>query len=132
MDDIVRAFPDWMGPDLPAYAGRAAQLPFDEHALNALVAPRVLFDSEAQSDIWANPLGAYQSNIAAREVYRFLGVEENLLWYWREGYHAPVSYTHLDVYKRQGTMRVRQIFFFWGGKRTCESGYGYMGGAFRR
>lgn len=88
LDDIVRAFPDWMGPDLPAYAGRAAQLPFDEHELKALVAPRVLFDSEAKSDIWANPLGAYQSNIAAREVYRFLGAEENLLWYWREGYHA--------------------------------------------
>ena len=88
LDDIVRAFPDWMGPDLPAYAGRAAQLPFDEHELKALVAPRVLFDSEAKSDIWANPLGAYQRNIAAREVYRFLGVEENLLWYWREGYHA--------------------------------------------
>ncbi len=87
LDDIVRRFPNWFSPKMPEYIGRVKELPFDEHELKALVAPRILFNSEAKSDIWAGPLCAYQSNIAAREVYRFLGAEENLLWYWRDGYH---------------------------------------------
>jgi len=87
LEDILRNFPDWFSPRMKEYVGRAEDLPYDEHELKALVAPRILFDSEAKSDIWAGPLCAYQSNIGAREVYKFLGVEENLLWYWREGYH---------------------------------------------
>jgi hypothetical protein len=87
LDDIVQRFPSWFSERMQQYIGRVTELPFDEHELKALVAPRVLFNSEAKSDIWAGPLCAYQSNIAAREVYRFLGAEENLLWYWRDGYH---------------------------------------------
>ena len=87
LEDILKAFPDWFTPEMQNYVGRVPELPFDEHDLKALVAPRIMFDSEAKSDIWAGPLCAYQSNIAAREVYKFLGAEENLLWYWRDGYH---------------------------------------------
>ncbi len=87
LEDIMRNFPDWFSPKMKEYVGRAEELPYDEHELKALVAPRILFDSEAKSDIWAGPLCAYQSNIGAREVYKFLGAEENLLWYWRDGYH---------------------------------------------
>lgn len=87
LEDILKAFPDWFTPEMQNYVGRVPELPFDEHDLKALVAPRVMFDSEAKSDIWAGPLCAYQSNIAAREVYKFLGAQENLLWYWRDGYH---------------------------------------------
>ena len=87
LEDILKAFPDWFTPEMQNYVGRVPELPFDEHDLKALVAPRIMFDSEAKSDIWAGPLCAYQSNIAAREVYKFLGAQENLLWYWRDGYH---------------------------------------------
>lgn len=87
LEDILKNFPDWFTPEMQNYVGKVTELPFDEHELKALVAPRILFDSEAKSDIWAGPLGAYQSNIGAREVYKFLGAEENLLWYWRDGYH---------------------------------------------
>lgn len=87
LEDILKNFPDWFTPEMQNYIGKVSELPFDEHDLKALVAPRILFNSEAKSDIWAGPLGAYQSNIAAKEVFKFLGVEENLLWYWRDGYH---------------------------------------------
>lgn len=85
--DIYKNFPFWFTPELGAYAGHEELLPFDSHELKAMVAPRILFVSEASSDIWASPLGSYQSTIAAKEVYRFLGKEENILWYWRTGYH---------------------------------------------
>ena len=52
-----------------------------------MVAPRVLFVSEAASDIMANPVGTWQTSLAAGEVYKFLGCEENLIWYFRRGDH---------------------------------------------
>ena len=86
-DDIVKTFPDWFAPDAADYIGRVPELSYDIHELKALVAPRIFFNSEAKSDLWAGPLQAYQSNVAAREVYKFLGCPENILWYWRDGYH---------------------------------------------
>lgn len=87
LEDIVNAFPFWFGPELPQYAGREQELPFDSHFLKALVAPRVLLVSEAASDGWANPVGSYMTTIAAAEVYRMLGVPENLYWIFRRGMH---------------------------------------------
>ena len=85
--NIFDRFPSWMGKDLKKYVDREANLPFDSHFLKALVAPRVLLVGEAASDIWANPVGSWQTSMAAKEVYKFLGCEENLLWYFRKGYH---------------------------------------------
>lgn len=87
LENICRVFPAWMGPEMDRYVDREEELPFDTHYLLSLVAPRVLFSSEAASDIWSNPVGIWQSNQAAREVYKFLGCEENHIWYYRKGYH---------------------------------------------
>ena len=84
---LVEVFPSWMGTEMKNYAEREEELPFDSHYLKALVAPRILFVSEAASDIWANPVGSWQTTMGASEVYKLLGAEENLLWYFRSGYH---------------------------------------------
>lgn len=86
--DLVRNYGFWMGPDLPKYLENVAELPFDSHFAKAMIAPRVLFVSEAAHDIWANPIGTWQTTMAAKEVYKFLGVEDNIYWYFRDGYHA--------------------------------------------
>ena len=90
--DLLRNFGFWMGPELPAYAEREEELPFDAHFLKAMVAPRMLFVSEAAGDIWANPVGSYLTTEAAGEVFRFLGAEDHLRWYFRPGVH----YHHVD------------------------------------
>lgn len=88
LSDLWNRFAFWMGPDMGKYIEDPDKLPFDAHFLKALVAPRVLFVSEAASDIWANPPGSWMTTKAAEEVYRFLSVPEKLLWYYRRGYHA--------------------------------------------
>ncbi len=85
--DLVRSFPYWMGEEFNEMANIPEKLPFDSHFLKAMVAPRVLFVSEAGSDIWANPVGSWQTTKASQEVYKFLGCEENLYWYFRNGTH---------------------------------------------
>lgn len=87
LDNIFRLFPAWMGKDLKEYIGREGEMPFDSHEFKAMVAPRILFVSEGAHDIWANPVGTWQTSEAAREVYKFLGCEENMYWYFREGGH---------------------------------------------
>lgn len=85
--NLLSNFDYWMGPDLPEYAEREADLPFDAHMLKAMVAPRVLYISEAAGDLWANPVGSWQTTMAAKEVFRFLEAEENLFWSFRPGIH---------------------------------------------
>lgn len=87
LKDIINAFPDWFNPELKAYEDDEASLPFDAHSMKALIAPRVFFDCQAKSDIWAGPVNTYQTSIAAREVWKLYGKPENILWYWRSGTH---------------------------------------------
>lgn len=88
LSNIFYNFPQWMGSGMKEYIGKEGTLPFDSHYLKAMIAPRVLFVAEAASDIWSNPVGSWQTSVAAGEVYKMLGCEENLFWYFRRGYHA--------------------------------------------
>jgi len=85
--DTKRAIPYWFGPRLWDFVGREHGLPFDQHSLKALVAPRALLSTEGLGDLWSNPSGTWQSHLAAREVYRFLGAEDRIGIWFREGGH---------------------------------------------
>lgn len=87
LSDILTAFPYWFGPRLQDYIGKETTLPFDQHFLHALIAPRVLLTTEALGDLWANPSGSWQVHLAAREVYRFLAAEDRLGIWYRPGVH---------------------------------------------
>ena len=84
----MRNFPYWFGPRLAEHIGREAELPFDQHFLKAAVAPRLLLTTEALGDLWANPTGTWQTHAAARDVYRFMEVEDRIGIWYREGGHA--------------------------------------------
>lgn len=92
LSDLWKNFGFWVGPEMERYAENEESLPFDSHFLKALVAPRILFVSEAAGDIWANPVGSWQTSLAAKEVYKLLGAEENLTWYFREGTHFHTAH----------------------------------------
>jgi dienelactone hydrolase len=95
--DITAAFPHWFGPDLAAFAGREHALPFDQHFLKALVAPRALLTTEALDDLWANPDGSWHTHCAARAVYELLGARERIAIRYRPGGHdhSPADWSTL-------------------------------------
>jgi hypothetical protein len=70
---INDAFPHWFCGQFKAFNDRPDLLPFDQHCLAALVAPRPLLLSNATEDAWANPPGQFQVLQGADPVYRLLG-----------------------------------------------------------
>jgi hypothetical protein len=87
----------WFGESFSGYRDRDAKLPYDNHFLLALVAPRGLLLTEAYEDESANPAGAYAAALAAREVYGLLGSRDAIGWAYRESGHAhrPEDYAAL-------------------------------------
>lgn len=98
--DILRMFPFWFSSELQQYVGRERELPFDQHFLKALVAPRDLLTTEALGDLWANPSGTFVTHKAAQEVYALLDAKDHIGVVYREGPHAhrPEDWTTLLDY----------------------------------
>jgi len=86
--DVVRVFPHWFGPGLAQFIGREHALPFDQHFLKALIAPRALLTTEALGDLWANPSGSWHTHTAARAVYGLLDVPQRIAIAYRAGGHG--------------------------------------------
>lgn len=74
VERINRVFPHWFDDAFVAFGGRESTLPFDQHCLVAMVAPRPLLDTEGAQDAWANFPRSLESLQAADPVYRLLGV----------------------------------------------------------
>jgi hypothetical protein len=85
--DILKYLGYWFCPRLHAYIGREDALPFDQHSLKALVAPRALLSTEAHGDLWANPSGTWQTHRAVAELYAWLGAPDQLGAWYRPGAH---------------------------------------------
>ena len=57
------------------FSEKTNRLPFDQHCLVALCAPRPVFFPNAEEDLWANPSGQLAILKAATPVYELLGAE---------------------------------------------------------
>jgi hypothetical protein len=76
IDDIVARFPYWFNDTFRQFTGENRfKLPFDQHTLIALVAPRAYLSTNGLKDTWANPKGTAQAHQAAKEVFKMLGDE---------------------------------------------------------
>jgi dienelactone hydrolase len=93
LDAITRPdrFHYWFAPDLRKYAGQENTLLFDQHFLQALIAPRAFLSIEACDDRWANPRGAWAACAAALPVYKMHQAQERLAFAIHPGGHDPTS-----------------------------------------
>lgn len=70
---INTVFPHWFCGNFKAFNDNEAKIPFDQHSLVALCAPRPVFDTEGLQDKWANYDNALRSLQLASPVYKLLG-----------------------------------------------------------
>lgn len=103
---INDSFPHWFNGNFKQFNGRPEKLPFDQHCLVALCAPRPVLFSNAVEDQWANPAGQFEVLQAAEPVYRLLDaggldakrmpapnrlVNSTLGYYIRPGKHSMIK-----------------------------------------
>ncbi len=72
---ITTTFPHWFTPTFSKFGDAVEKIPFDQHCLIALMAPRPVLLTNATDDQWANPDGQFDMLVAADPVYQLLGSE---------------------------------------------------------
>ena len=73
MTSINMMMPYWFAPAFGKYVERLEELPFDQHTVLALVAPRLLHVASGSTDFWADPMGEHHATVLAAEVYELYG-----------------------------------------------------------
>lgn len=72
VERINISFPHWFNDTFVKFNQATDKLPFDQHCLMALVAPRPLLLTNATGDQWANPAGQFEMLKLAEPVYKLL------------------------------------------------------------
>ena len=68
-------FPYWYAENYHQYGDNEDLMPFDQHELLALIAPRPLYIESGSEDRWSDPYGEYLSLVEASRVYALYGFD---------------------------------------------------------
>lgn len=66
-------FPHWFNARFKEFNTQPERLPFDQHCLLALCAPRPVLFTNGRADTWINPAGQFEAMRAAAPIYRLMG-----------------------------------------------------------
>lgn len=101
---MAETYPHWLAPGAQKYAQNPQLLPFDQHLVLALIAPRRLFLGNARRDVWSDPNSSYRAAEAASAMWEAYGVHglnsggmrafdphDGIVWWLRAGGHSIVD-----------------------------------------
>jgi hypothetical protein len=75
INDITKLFPYWFCKNYISYANNENMLPFDQHILIGLQAPRHCYIASASEDLWADPDGELLSAKFASQYYELYNLK---------------------------------------------------------
>ena len=104
ISDMVRSFPHWLSPNMKKYIGDEAAIPFDQHFLLSLIAPRKLLVTSSTKDPYCDPYSEFLGLAYASRAYEDYGkqgigtfvqppsgkllIGDGAAYYLREGNHG--------------------------------------------
>ncbi len=91
VESINTILPYWFCGNYKQFSGREEWMPFDQHEVIAMIAPRPVYISSAKDDRWSDPRGEYLGAKYAEPVYHLYG-KENIGYHSRDGGHAVLPY----------------------------------------
>lgn len=81
----------WFCGNFRQYSHREEYMPFDQHELLAMIAPRKLIVISGTEDLWADPKGEELGCKEAKPAYELYGKAGNLVYCLRKGPHAVLK-----------------------------------------
>jgi hypothetical protein len=101
---MAKSYPHWLAPGAQKYAANPNLLPFDQHLVLALIAPRRVLLGNARRDVWSDPNSSYRAADAASAMWEAFGVRglseggmrtfdptAGIVWWLRAGGHSVVD-----------------------------------------
>lgn len=101
---MQRTYPHWLAPGAAKYAAKPDLLPYDQHLMLALIAPRRLFLGNARRDVWSDPNSSFRAAQAASAAWEAQGVSglnaggmkafdpaDGIVWWMRPGGHSVIE-----------------------------------------
>ncbi len=97
----------WYSENYKQYGGNEDGLPLDQHMLLSLIAPRLLYVSSADEDLWADPRGEFLGAKHAEPIYHLLGVQ-GLETEHMPRVESPVQIGRIGYHIRKGGHGIEQ------------------------
>jgi hypothetical protein len=91
LDLMLKKYPNWFSPALHPFWGHTDRLPFDQHWLLALVAPRAFIALEGEADPVSLASAVRGSFAGAAPVYALLGASDHLALSYAPRAHAVTN-----------------------------------------
>lgn len=117
-ETLAKTTRSWYRPEFARFGSAVDRLPYDHHELMAMVAPRALFVLGNPDYEWLAEESAHVSSLAAKEVWRALGVPE------RFGFSIVAGHPHCVIPQSQREEVVAFVERFLLGDESAQTDIG--------